>query len=54
MGIRIPVDQGIEIALAQRNKVNHAGNIPREEAMTRFYASHPEWAKSVPLPPKFH
>ncbi|MFN6935237.1 MAG: DUF3526 domain-containing protein [Tsuneonella sp.] len=50
----IPVDQGAEIALAQRDKVNRAWDIPREETMARFYASHPEWAKSAPLPPKFH
>ena len=50
----IPVDQGAEIALAHREMVNRAWDIPREETMARFYAGHPEWAKSAPLPPKFH
>lgn len=50
----IPVDQGAEIALAQREMVNRAWDIPREDTMARFYARHPEWANSAPLPPKFH
>ena len=50
----IPVDQGAEIALAQRERVNRAWDVPREETMRRFYASHPEWADSPPLPPTFH
>lgn len=50
----IPVDQGGEIALAQREAVNRAWDIPREETMARFYAGHPEWSTSAPLPPKFH
>jgi ABC-2 type transport system permease protein len=50
----IPVDQGAEIALAQREKVNGAWEIPREETMQRFYATHPQWANSPPLGPEFH
>lgn len=50
----VPVDQGAEIALAQRERVNHAWDIPREETMRRFYASHPRWAGSAPLGPEFH
>lgn len=50
----IPVDQGAEIALAQRERVNSAWEIPREDTMRRFYAAHPEWADSPPLPPTFH
>ncbi len=50
----IPVDQGAEIALAQREAVNRAWDIPREDTMRRFYASHPEWADSAPLGPDFH
>ncbi|GGC12448.1 ABC transporter permease [Novosphingobium endophyticum] len=50
----IPVGQGTEIALAQREKVNSAWEIPREETMRRFYATHPEWADSPPLGPEFH
>ena len=50
----IPVDEGAKIALAQRENVHHAWEIPREETMRRFYASHPEWADSPPLPEGFH
>jgi ABC-2 type transport system permease protein len=50
----IPVDQGAEIALAQREAVNHAWDIPRDDTMRRFYARHPEWADSAPLGPEFH
>lgn len=50
----IPVDQGAEIALAQREAVNHAWDIPRDATMRRFYAAHPEWKDSAPLGPEFH
>lgn len=50
----VPVGQGSEIALAQRERVHAAWEIPREETMRRFYASHPQWADSAPLPQAFH
>ena len=50
----IPVDEGARIALAQRENVHHAWEIPREDTMRRFYARHPEWADSPPLPEGFH
>lgn len=50
----VPVDQGAEIALAQREQVNRAWDIPREETMRRFYTSHPHWAHSRPLTSAFH
>lgn len=50
----VPADQGAEIALAQREAVNRAWDIPREATMRRFYATHPEWATSPPLGPEFH
>ncbi|WP_326525461.1 DUF3526 domain-containing protein [Sphingomonas sp.] len=50
----IPVSQGAEIALAQREAVNRAWDIPREDTMDRFFAKHPEWANSPPLGHKFH
>jgi ABC-2 type transport system permease protein len=50
----VPVAQGAEIALAQRERVNRAWDIPREETMRHFYAGHPHWAGSPPLPPEFH
>jgi ABC-2 type transport system permease protein len=50
----LPVHQGAEIAMAQREAVNQAWDIPREQTMRRFYARHPEWADSAPLGPAFH
>jgi ABC-2 type transport system permease protein len=50
----IPVNQGAEIALAQREAVNRAWDIPREDTMKRFYARHPAWRDSPPLTHEFH
>jgi ABC-2 type transport system permease protein len=50
----VPVKQGAEIALAQREAVNHAWDIPHEETMRRFYANHPEWSNSPRLGSEFH
>jgi ABC-2 type transport system permease protein len=50
----IPVGQGIQLTLAQREAVNRAWDIPREDTMRRFYARHPEWRSSPPLPEGFH
>lgn len=50
----IPVEQGAEIARAQREAVNGAWDIPRQETMQRFYAKHPRWSASAPLGDAFH
>ncbi|MET0288405.1 MAG: DUF3526 domain-containing protein [Pseudoxanthomonas sp.] len=50
----VPVDQGVEIARAQREAVNHAWDIPRQDTMRRFYAANAEWADSAPLGTAFH
>lgn len=50
----IPVEQGAEIARAQREAVNGAWDIPREDTMQRFYAKYPEWSESAPLGTAFH
>lgn len=50
----VSVNQGAEIALAQREVVNRAWDVPRQDTMRRFYASHPEWADSPPLGTAFH
>lgn len=50
----VAVSEGAEIALAQREAVNRAWDIPREATMRRFYARHPEWAGSPPLGTAFH
>ncbi len=50
----VPVAQGSEIALAQRERVNAAWDIPREDTMRLFYARHPQWSGSAPLGDAFH
>ncbi|RXR07225.1 DUF3526 domain-containing protein [Pseudoxanthomonas composti] len=50
----VPVEQGAEIAREQREAVNHAWDIPREDTMRRFYAANPAWADSAPLGTAFH
>ena len=50
----IPVGQGVELTLAQREAVNRAWDIPREDTMRAFYAHHPEWRDSPPLTAAFH
>ena len=50
----LPVNQGAEIAMAHREAVNRAWDIPREDTMRRFYARHPVWAHSTPLGSAFH
>lgn len=50
----IPVGQGVELTLAQREAVNRAWDIPRETTMQRFFANHPEWRDTPPLPVDFH
>lgn len=50
----VPVDQGAEIARAQREAVNRAWDIPRNDTMQRFYARYPEWSDSAPLGTAFH
>ncbi|MDR7193913.1 ABC transporter permease [Luteimonas terrae] len=50
----IPVEQGAEIARAQREAVNQAWDIPRDDTMQRFYANYPQWQDSSPLGDDFH
>lgn len=50
----VPVGQGVDLTLAQREAVNRAWDIPREDTMKRFFARHPEWRDTPPLPVEFH
>lgn len=49
----IPVEQGVDIMLVQRQNVHAAWEVPREVTMRRFYAGHPKWKDSPPLSPDF-
>jgi ABC-2 type transport system permease protein len=50
----IPVYQGVDLMLAQRQAVNAAWEIPRGQTMQRFFGGHPEWRDTAPLPSRFH
>lgn len=50
----LPVHQGVDLVLAQREAVHGAWEVPRDETMRKFYAGHPEWKDSAPLPSTFH
>lgn len=50
----LPVAQGAELSLAQRQAVHTAWDKPKEETMQRFFRTHPEWKDTPPLPDGFH
>lgn len=50
----IPVHQGVDLMLAQRQAVHGAWEIPREETMQRFFVNHPQWKDTAPLPAGVH
>lgn len=50
----VPVHQGVDLMLAQRQAVHGSWEVPREDTMQRFYAHYPEWRNSAPLPQVFH
>ncbi|QBE62087.1 DUF3526 domain-containing protein [Pseudoduganella lutea] len=50
----IPVHQGVDLMLAQRQTVHGAWEVPRDETMRKFVASHPEWRDKAHVPPGFH
>jgi len=50
----IAVHQGVDLMLAQRELVHGAWEVPRAETMRKFYAGHPAWQDSAPLPATFH
>ncbi|MFK3737209.1 ABC transporter permease [Massilia sp. TN1-12] len=50
----VPVHQGVDLMMAQRQAVHGAWEVPREETMRKFFAGHPEWRDTAPLPSRFH
>ncbi|WP_200843585.1 DUF3526 domain-containing protein [Pantoea sp. 18069] len=41
--------QGLDLMPAQRQAVHGAWDMPREDTMERFFASHPEWKDTAAL-----
>lgn len=50
----VPVRQGVELMLAQRQAVHGAWDLPREDTMQQFFRTHPQWQHTAPLPTGFH
>lgn len=50
----VPVRQGVELMLAQRQAVHGAWDVPPADTMARFFRTHPEWRGTAPLPEGFH
>jgi len=50
----LPVHQGVDLMLAQRQAVHGAWEVPREQTMQRFLAGHPQFKNTAPLPAGFH
>lgn len=50
----LPVSQGVDLMMAQRQLVNGAWEVPRENTMRSFFVNHPEWKNTAPLPLGFH
>ncbi|SPL70025.1 ABC transporter permease [Acinetobacter stercoris] len=51
---KVPVAQGVDLMLTQRQTIHSAWEIPREITMQQFFIHHPEWKDTAPLPPTFH
>lgn len=50
----VPVHQGVDLMLAQREVVHGAWEVPREDTMRKFYALYPQWKDGTPVGPAFH
>ena len=49
----IPIGQGIELTLAQRQIVHNAWDIPKEKTLERFVSTYPQWRDSLHAKPQF-
>ncbi|OJH39209.1 ABC transporter permease [Cystobacter ferrugineus] len=50
----IPVARGVDLTLAQRERVHRAWDIPKEETFRPFFVKHPEWRDTPPVLGRFH
>ena len=50
----VPVQQGVDLMLAQRQAVHAAWDRPPGETMESFFRSHPQWRNTALLPAGFH
>lgn len=49
----VPMPSGAEILLTQREAVNDAWDLPRQETMDAFFERHPEWSDYKPVKSSF-
>lgn len=50
----IPVGQGVELTLAQREAVHDGWDKPKDKTMQAFFKAHPEWKDTKPVEGGFH
>ncbi len=50
----IPVRQGVELTLAQREAVHGGWDRPKDATMQTFFQHHPEWRATAPIEGGFH
>jgi ABC-2 type transport system permease protein len=50
----IPVRQGVELTLAQREAVHAAWDKPKDATMRAFFRHYPEWRETAPVEGGFH
>jgi ABC-2 type transport system permease protein len=50
----IPLPQGIELTLAQREIVHAAWDLPKEQTLDQFFRYYPEWRDTAPVRTRFH
>lgn len=50
----VPVRQGVELTLEQREKIHGGWDRPKEETMQAFFKVHPEWRNTKPVEGGFH
>jgi ABC-2 type transport system permease protein len=50
----IPVRQGVELTLAQREAVHAGWDRPKAATMQAFFNAHPEWRQTAPVTSGFH
>lgn len=50
----IPVRQGVELTLAQREAVHAGWDRPKDATMQAFFKVHPEWRNTPPVKAAFH
>lgn len=54
INIAVPVRQGVELTLQQREKIHGGWDRPKEETMQAFFKVHSEWKDSKPVEGGFH